>query len=131
MHTEPSADPVIFDVEGMSCAACASRVERELAEQPGVRTASVNFATARARVEIDPSATDVAALEEAIRGIGYELRPSEGPIGDPGSARQLWITIAAAGLTVPIVVLAMSGLGGELGGWIQAALATPVEFWLL
>lgn len=45
-------------VTGMSCAACARRVERGLAETPGVRRASVNFATSRATVDYDPATTD-------------------------------------------------------------------------
>lgn len=48
------ADSVLFDVEGMSCASCALRIERILPKQPGVVEASVNFAGAEARVLFDP-----------------------------------------------------------------------------
>ncbi|PYS95396.1 MAG: hypothetical protein DMF65_14205, partial [Acidobacteria bacterium] len=52
-------------VTGMTCAACARRVERGLSKTPGVGAAHVNFATARATVEYDPRRTDVRRLVEA------------------------------------------------------------------
>src|SRR5205085_11143 len=58
-------------VTGMTCAACARRVERGLSKTPGVGAAHVNFATARATVEYDPRRTDVRRLVEAVEGVGY------------------------------------------------------------
>jgi Cu+-exporting ATPase len=55
----------------MTCAACARRVERRLAKTPGVRAATVNFATERATVEYDPARTGLRWLDEAVREIGY------------------------------------------------------------
>src|SRR6185437_836807 len=49
-------------ITGMTCAACANRIERSLNKAPGVRTAGVNYATGRATVEYDPSATDLRQL---------------------------------------------------------------------
>lgn len=46
----------IFPVLGMSCAACAARVEKVLAHQPGVYAARINYAAANAAVEYDPGA---------------------------------------------------------------------------
>ncbi len=59
-------------IQGMSCASCAGTVERALGRSPGVRRASVNFATKTATVEFDPEATDPAALVEAVRKTGYD-----------------------------------------------------------
>jgi len=71
-------------VEGMSCAACAGRVERALAAVPGVDAAAVNLLTRRATLRHAPGAADRAALEAAIRGAGY--RPAEeAPPAAPGS----------------------------------------------
>jgi Cu+-exporting ATPase len=67
----PSVERVDLAVTGMTCAACARRIERALSKQSGVRSAGVNFATARASVEYDPAATDGGRLVEAIRGAGY------------------------------------------------------------
>lgn len=47
----------IFPVLGMSCAACAARVEKVLAHQPGVYAARINYAAANAAVEYDPART--------------------------------------------------------------------------
>lgn len=63
---------VDLNVEGMTCASCASRVERRLARQPGVASASVNFATKVATVRYDVAATDPQALAKAVGDIGYK-----------------------------------------------------------
>ncbi|NKJ50378.1 copper-transporting ATPase [Burkholderia sp. SG-MS1] len=74
----PSPAPVRFaelDIGGMTCASCATRVEKALAKVPGVTRASVNLATERARVEGDAS-VDAEALANAVRKAGYEATPS-------------------------------------------------------
>ncbi|MCA1643030.1 MAG: heavy metal translocating P-type ATPase [Acidobacteria bacterium] len=68
---QPTVERVDLAVTGMTCAACARRIERELSKQAGVRSAGVNFATARATVEYDPAATDSGRLVEAIKDVGY------------------------------------------------------------
>ena len=74
-HTET----ITFDVEGMTCASCALRIERILGRQDGVDDAVVNFAGQEARAVVEPG-TDVAALEAAVEKIGYtitQLAPGE------------------------------------------------------
>ncbi|HVO35972.1 MAG TPA: heavy metal translocating P-type ATPase [Gemmatimonadales bacterium] len=62
---------VTFPVAGMFCAACAARIQRQLALTPGVRDAAVNFATTKATVELgDARFEDVAA---AVREAGYDV----------------------------------------------------------
>src|SRR5215212_591256 len=58
-------------ITGMTCAACANRVEKSLARSPGVRKAGVNLATARATVEYDPAMTGVRNLVRAVEDAGY------------------------------------------------------------
>ncbi|MGH9942915.1 MAG: cation transporter, partial [Pyrinomonadaceae bacterium] len=74
-HTRSTPDSVgeriDLPITGMSCAACARRIERKLARHEGVRQASVNFATSRATVEYDPRATGVGRLIDAVKGVGY------------------------------------------------------------
>jgi Cu+-exporting ATPase len=65
------AERVDLPVTGMTCAACARRIETSLAKAPGVRRASVNFATSRATVEYDPAATGVRGLIETVKDVGY------------------------------------------------------------
>jgi P-type Cu+ transporter len=66
-----AADRLAIPVTGMTCAACASRVQRKLERAPGVREASVNFGTERATVAYDPSALTAAELVELVRSAGY------------------------------------------------------------
>lgn len=61
-------------VEGMECAACAVRIERHLRRLPGVREASVNYATGEAAVQIDPQAVHLEQLITAVEAAGYGVR---------------------------------------------------------
>jgi Cu+-exporting ATPase len=72
VETKTAAERIDLPVTGMTCAACARRIERGLARQPGVARAAVNFATARATVEYDPAVTDGGRLVETIRETGYD-----------------------------------------------------------
>ena len=58
-------------VSGMSCAACAARIEKSLGALSGVTTANVNFAMERATVEIDDKVTNLQKVEDTIKKIGY------------------------------------------------------------
>ena len=71
--TPPSAERqrVTFPVVGMSCAACASRIQRQLAATPGVRDAAVNFGTTKATVEFAGAVP--GDLVEAVREAGYDV----------------------------------------------------------
>src|SRR3954468_5144115 len=62
---------VELPITGMTCAACARRIERKLSKSPGVSRAGVNFATSRATVEYDPLATNVSHLINAVKEVGY------------------------------------------------------------
>jgi Cu+-exporting ATPase len=61
-------------VTGMTCAACASRIQRKLERSAGVREASVNFGTERASVVYDPAAVGAVELVSAVRSAGYDAR---------------------------------------------------------
>jgi Cu+-exporting ATPase len=66
-----SVEHVTIPVSGMTCAACQSFLQRELAGQAGVRGATVNLMLHNATVTFDPGATTTAALVDAIRSTGY------------------------------------------------------------
>ena len=70
-YTVPHAN-VAFDIDGMTCASCVSRVERALRAVPGVIEASVNLATNRATVV--HGGVGNAALIAAVQRAGYEAR---------------------------------------------------------
>jgi len=68
-RTSPGAvkDTITFQVEGMACPNCAKHIEEELAAIPGVRTATVDFATKNATVTLDPaSSVSMKSLEGAV-----------------------------------------------------------------
>jgi cation-transporting ATPase V/Cu+-exporting ATPase len=123
---------MVFDVEGMTCASCAVRVERVLSRQPGVDNASVNFAGGRARVRASAS-TDPTDLKAAVQKIGYDISLADA--GQPSGIadrysteadtqwRRFWV---AAALSLPAMVLGMTvGMSGW-SMWAQALLTTPV-----
>ena len=74
-HTRSTPDGagerIDLPITGMTCAACANRIERTLQKTPGVRRAGVNFATSRATVEYDPGTTTVGQLVDRVKDVGY------------------------------------------------------------
>ena len=69
----------VLPVDGMHCAACASKVERAAGAVRGVREASVSFATKRARISFDPALTDLDAVARAVRRAGFTLDIARDP----------------------------------------------------
>ena len=132
-------------VEGMTCASCSGRVEKALLKVPGVVSAAVNLATERAAVQA-LAGVERAALEAAVAKAGYAVAAeaaaggtADAAAGDaaaPAARRALpswWPVAAAAALALPLaapMLLQPFGLHWMLPGWVQLALATPVQFWL-
>jgi P-type Cu+ transporter len=130
-----------LSLTGMTCAACAARIEKVLNRAPGVR-AGVNFATETAHVEFDPEKIDAGGLIEVVRRAGYDAKPAVDPFEAPQEAaaeearryhRSLAVFALAAACTAPLVGqmawMAVTGRhDSELPAWLQFALATPVQF---
>jgi P-type Cu+ transporter len=119
-------------IGGMTCASCASRVERKLNRLDGV-TATVNFATETARVDF-PASLAVADLIGAVERAGYRATlpaPRQGNSADGGQARALRRRlVASAVLAAPVVAVAMvPPLRFSGWGWVALALTTPVATW--
>jgi len=68
---EPATKTETLDIEGMTCASCASAVEKSLSRTPGVQRAMVNFATEKATVDYVPTQASPATLKEAVVNAGY------------------------------------------------------------
>jgi Cu+-exporting ATPase len=122
----PAATEVRLDITGMTCAACATRVERRLGKVPGA-VASVNFATETAVVR---GAVRLPDLVAAVEAAGYGARPAgSGPEQRDGRRLRPRLVVALV-LAVPVVLLAMlPGLHLPGQQWIAAALALPVVTW--
>ncbi len=105
-------------IEGMTCASCANRIERRLGKQPGVESASVNFATKVATVKYDPAATGPQKLAKAVDDIGYKavvlpmrdnaMNPAHGHAGHDHAAM-----LAAQGGGAHAGHAMTGGVGGE------------------
>lgn len=81
-HEPPLAAPQArcdLPIEGMSCAACAARIEKRLAREPGISAASVNFPMHTATVHYDPAAITPAAVAEIISDIGFSATVPPAP----------------------------------------------------
>ena len=123
-------------IEGMTCASCVGRVERALLKVPGVRSAAVNLASERARVEL-LGTLESNALIQAVEGAGYHAQVIEQaqPRGADNAERRLrrerLAVLIALLLAAPLVIPMFGDLFGlhwMLPAWMQFLLATPVQF---
>ncbi|MGB8339530.1 MAG: heavy metal translocating P-type ATPase [Burkholderiales bacterium] len=133
-----ATDRQVIDLQitGMTCAACAQRIEKVLNKMPGVQ-AAVNFASETAHV----SGTDAETAIAAVRRAGYdgseivegsrEAEKARKAAGYQQELKRFWISVA---LTLPLVLQMIAMFGGAhslmLPLWWQFALATPVQFWI-
>ena len=127
-----------FPVLGMSCAACAARVDKTLNKQPGVCHAAVNYAASTATVEFDPAQTSPEKLQHAVQEAGYDLviGCDEHTVDEVEEVharhyqslkrRTAW----AVALAVPIAIIGMGFMDRPWAGWVTWLLATPVVFGL-
>ncbi len=67
-------------LEGMTCASCAMRIEKGLKKVPGIKDASVNFATEHAAVTYDPTQTTVEQMIQKVEAVGYKATPQVAPV---------------------------------------------------
>ena len=134
-----------FPVKGMHCAACVNKVEGALRGVPGVETASVNLATERATVVLDPARAGLAALRAAVAAAGY-LVPGDIAATPEAADREraerqaenralrLRFVVGAA-LSIPVLVGSMHEVFTWAPHWLRdpwllLVLTTPVQFWV-
>ncbi len=128
-----SARQVELSLGGMTCASCAARIERKLNKLDGV-TATVNFATEKARVNF-PDSVSTDDLVSAVEAAGYSARLPEPPASgdtievvedDPVRPLRQRLLVSLA-LTVPVILLAMvPALQFDNWQWLSLTLAAPV-----
>jgi len=129
-----------LSLSGMTCAACATRIETVLNKLPGVE-ANVNFASEKASIRYVPGQADAASLIAAVRRAGYDARESgldtraaekeRKAAAYAAELKRFWISVV---LTLPLVAQMGAMFSGEhtdlLPRWLQLLLATPVQFWI-
>ena len=119
---------VELSVGGMTCASCSRRVEKALTKVPGV-SASVNYATGEAHLEV-PSAVADSALISAVEGVGYSASLVGKALERYGLKEFRLRLIAATVLTIPTMAISMvDSLQFRGWQWVVAILATPVALW--
>lgn len=126
-------DHVVLEIGGMTCASCAGRIERKLNNLDGV-TATVNFATEKATVDVAGEVTP-EQLIEAVETAGYTAQLPVAESGeskaedDPTTALRTRLIVSAV-LTIPVVAMAMvPALQFTNWQWLSLTLAAPVVVW--
>lgn len=127
-----------FPVLDMSCAACATRVEKTLNRQPGVYHAQVNYAAATATVEYNPQECTPETLKGAIQNAGYDLvietNAQKEKIAEDAHSRKYHQlkqrTIFSLMLSVPVAIIGMCFMDWTYANYVMWILSTPVVFWL-
>jgi P-type Cu+ transporter len=123
-----TTERVRLDVDGMTCASCAVRVEKKLSRVEGVADSSVNYATEEATVVYDPTRVEVDDLLGAVSAAGYSAHV-HGEAARQGASVWRRLVVAVA-LTVPLTLIAMvPPLQFDGWEWAALALATPVVLW--
>ena len=125
-----------FQIEGMTCQACASRIEKVLNKKDFVESAGVNFASEEAQVVFDDSQTSAADIAKIIEKTGYGAKEkTEDALPPPEETAhvswRLWLLLA---INIPFLI----GMAGMMIGrhdWMipplwQFALASVVQLWL-
>lgn len=137
------SDKAEFTVSGMTCAACANRVEKRLNKLEGVNGATVNFALESATVDFNPDEINVNEMKSAITKLGYKLEvKSDEQDGSTDHRlqeieRQKKKFIISFILSFPLLWAMVSHFSFTsfiylpdvlMNPWVQLALATPVQF---
>ena len=121
-----------FEISGMTCAACAARIERKLNRTDGV-SAAVNYATERAQIRFDPQLVDIAGLIATVERTGYGARPADVDGGDHSAerladlGRRLVVAAAAGAVVLVLSMVPVTQFDGWQ--WVALVLATPVTLW--
>ncbi|MBW5445367.1 heavy metal translocating P-type ATPase [Cohnella sp. CFH 77786] len=134
-------EAVDFDIIGMTCAACATRIEKGLNKLEGVK-ATVNLALETAHVEFSPSTVSTADMIKKVEQLGYKAKPKSEAKDSGGHRRkdilrQQWMLAVSALLTLPLLWAMVGHFSFTswiwvperfMDPWFQFALATPVQF---
>ena len=137
-------DKVEFAITGMTCAACAARIEKGLQKLPGVYAANVNLATEKAVVEYNSSELTITEMQAKVKQLGYEAHKMEDGLAadrekdlrEAEINNQKWRFLLSAVLSFPLLLAMIAHSFGVFHGFssffmqplVQLLLATPVQF---
>ncbi|MFB5086237.1 heavy metal translocating P-type ATPase [Psychrobacillus sp. PGGUH221] len=131
-----------FAITGMTCAACATRIEKGLSKLEGVSSANVNLALENATVEYNPSQVSVMDIISRVEKLGYEAHNKENEkeaidYREQAIQKQKRKFILSAILSLPLLWTMVGHFSFTsfiympdilMNPWVQMALATPVQF---
>ncbi|HSB46466.1 MAG TPA: heavy metal translocating P-type ATPase [Candidatus Bilamarchaeum sp.] len=122
-----------LSIGGMHCASCSTLISRALSRVPGVKSANVNYAAAKAMVDFDEAQTDENALADVVRSKGYKAtvgvdREREKKIREKEIADLKALLVFSALLSLPALLLGMFFMDVPYRMLILFLLATPVQF---
>ncbi|GIO29275.1 MULTISPECIES: heavy metal translocating P-type ATPase [Paenibacillus] len=133
-----------FKLEGMTCAACANRIEKGLNKLPGVSNAAVNFALETATVEYSPAEVSVSDMQSKVKQLGYKAivqsdSEEQSDNRDQAVRKQKRKLIVSAILSLPLLWAMVAHFSFTswiylpdlfMNPWFQLVLATPVQFYI-
>jgi len=141
-------DTLTLKLRGMSCASCASNVEKAIQGVPGVEECNVNFGAEQATIRYNSKKTHIEAIQKAVTDAGYGASPlqeigtneDEAEQATRRAEQQVLTTKLIVGGVISLVLLVgslpmMTGLHIPLipmwlhNPWLQLILTTPVQFW--
>ncbi|MGG4044316.1 heavy metal translocating P-type ATPase [Paenibacillus favisporus] len=141
---DTAKEVVDFNLEGMTCAACANRIEKGLSKLPGVTNASVNFAMETARVEYSPADITVSDMQNKVKQLGYNAVTKQENKKTVDHRKQeikhqKRLLLLSAILSLPLLWSMVAHFSFTswiympeilMNPWFQLILATPVQFYV-
>ncbi|MGN7165459.1 heavy metal translocating P-type ATPase [Paenibacillus cellulositrophicus] len=141
---DTAKEVVDFNLEGMTCAACANRIEKGLSKLPGVTNASVNFAMETARVEYSPADISISDMQNKVKQLGYKAVTKQENKKTVDHRKQeikhqKRLLLLSAILSLPLLWSMVAHFSFTswiympeilMNPWFQLILATPVQFYV-
>lgn len=125
----------LFEIEGMSCAACANRIEKIVKKQSGVQSAVVNFASEKLSVSIDESVINIGEIKEKVAKAGYQLvhtKQEANKLKKINEDRKLfWRFIGSMLFTIPLLIISMGHMIGMPLPSVISPMDKPLHFALI
>jgi len=133
-----------FDIHGMTCAACSTRIEKVLNKMDGVKLATVNLAAETASIEFNPQEITIEGIKGRINKLGYEAkekgqRESKQQYKEVEIKQKKQKLLLAVILSIPLLYTMLAHIPVNLGmpmphilmnPWFQFLLATPIQFYI-
>lgn len=129
-----------FQIEGMTCAACAARIEKVVGRLDAVKSVNVNLASEKAHISFVPGVVQESDLIRAIEKAGYGAKLASETAAEEekrrkqqGYKREVIKFWASVVITAPLVIQMFVMLFGGMAfmpNWVSWLLATPVQFYI-